>query len=74
MAEQHTDVAVIGAWPADVATAIFLARCGYDVTLLDRACFPRPKPCGEYLTPGAVRLLWDEPGVLPPLRLAFGTL
>ena len=24
------------------------------MTLLDRAAFPRDKPCGEYLTPGAV--------------------
>ena len=37
------------------------------MTLLDRAAFPRDKPCGEYLTPGAVRLLRDEMGVLPTL-------
>ncbi|MBV9850552.1 MAG: FAD-dependent oxidoreductase [Armatimonadetes bacterium] len=67
MSECITDVAVIGAGPAGAATAIFLARQGYDVTLLDRALFPRPKPCGEYLTPGAVRLLRDELGVLPAL-------
>ncbi len=29
--------------------------------------FPRDKPCGEYLTPGAARLLRDEVGVLPEL-------
>ena len=40
---------------------------GYEVTLLDRAAFPRDKPCGEYLTPGAVALLRDELGVLPTL-------
>lgn len=37
------------------------------MTLVDRAAFPRDKPCGEYLTPGAVRLLRDEIGVLPAL-------
>jgi len=58
------DVVIIGAGPAGSATALFLARAGYDVTLLDRATFPRDKPCGEYLTPGAVRLLRDELGVL----------
>lgn len=58
---------MIGAGPAGSATALFLARSGYDVTLLDRAKFPRDKPCGEYLTPGALRLLRDELGVLPDL-------
>ena len=29
--------------------------------------FPRDKPCGEYLTPGAVRLLRDDLGILPEL-------
>jgi len=60
-----SDVLVIGAGPAGSATALFLARAGYDVALLDRATFPRDKPCGEYLTPGAVRLLRDDLGVLP---------
>lgn len=46
---------------------MLLARQGYDVLLLDRAVFPRDKPCGEYLTPGAVRLLREELGVLPAL-------
>ena len=64
MTEYKTDVAVIGAGPAGSATAIFLARQGYDVTLLDRSHFPRPKPCGEYLTPGAVGLLRDDLDVL----------
>lgn len=64
---------MIGAGPAGSATALFLARAGYAVTLVDRAVFPRPKPCGEYLTPGAVRLLRDELGVLPAL-LAGGAL
>jgi len=58
---------VIGAGPAGSATALFLARAGYDVILLDRAAFPRDKPCGEYLTPGAVRLLRDDLDVLPEL-------
>ena len=49
---------------------MFLARAGYQVTLLDRAVFPRDKPCGEYLTPGAVALLRDEIGVLPDLMAA----
>ena len=62
-----SDVVVVGAGPAGSATALFLARRGYSVTLLDRAVFPRDKACGEYLTPGAVALLRDEIGVLPQL-------
>jgi len=62
-----SDVVVVGSGPAGSVTALFLARAGFDVALLDRSPFPRPKPCGEYLTPGAVRLLRDEIGVLPEL-------
>ena len=70
MSHTASDVLIVGAGPAGSATALFLARVGFDVTLLDRAVFPRDKPCGEYLTPGAVRLLRDELGVLPTLMLA----
>ena len=47
-------------------TALLLARAGHAVTLLDRAQFPRPKPCGEFVNPGACRLLESLglPGVL----------
>ena len=67
MLEKFSDVVVLGAGPAGSATALFLARAGYDVVLLDRAAFPRDKPCGEYLTPGAVKMLRDEIGVLPEM-------
>ncbi|MBI3998894.1 MAG: NAD(P)/FAD-dependent oxidoreductase [Armatimonadetes bacterium] len=51
------DVIVVGAGPAGSATALRLARRGYRVTIIDRARFPRVKPCGEYLNPGAVAAL-----------------
>lgn len=57
------EVIVVGAGPAGAATAAFLSRAGLDVLLLDRARFPRPKPCAEYLSPQAGRLL-EELGVL----------
>jgi len=58
-----TDVIVVGAGPAGAATAILLAEHGLSVRLVDRARFPRPKICGEYLTPEAPRLL-DRLGAL----------
>lgn len=58
-----TDVVVVGAGPAGSATAVLLAERGYAVTLLDKAAFPRPKICGEYLSPEAARVL-DRLGAL----------
>jgi flavin-dependent dehydrogenase len=37
--------------------ALRLARAGVGVTLLDAASFPRSKPCGDCLSPGATPLL-----------------
>jgi menaquinone-9 beta-reductase len=56
-------VIVVGAGPAGAAASILLAEQGFHVVVLDRARFPRPKICGEYLSPEAARLL-DRLGVL----------
>lgn len=66
---QHHQVVVVGGGPAGSATAALLASAGADVVLLDRARFPRSKPCAEYLSPGAAALL-QRLGVLD--RLAPG--
>ena len=50
-------VIVVGGGPAGSSTAFFLARHGIDVTILDRARFPRDKTCSEYLSPQASRIL-----------------
>jgi len=57
------DVIVVGAGPAGAATAMFMSERGLDVLVLDRAIFPRPKICGEYLSPESARIL-DRLGVL----------
>ncbi|HET6211636.1 MAG TPA: FAD-dependent oxidoreductase, partial [Micromonosporaceae bacterium] len=54
-----TDVLVVGGGPAGAAAAIRLHRSGLEVTLVDKAAFPRDKICGDGLTTGALRLLED---------------
>ena len=51
------DAIVVGGGPAGASTAFALAQAGARVLVLDRATFPRPKPCAEYLSPQASRLL-----------------
>lgn len=51
------DVIVAGAGPAGSVTALRLAREGASVLLLDKARFPRDKPCGGGLTARALREL-----------------
>lgn len=51
------DAVVVGAGPAGSATALLLARAGAKVLMLDRARFPREKPCSEYLSPESTRVL-----------------
>ncbi|WP_336786646.1 NAD(P)/FAD-dependent oxidoreductase [Paenibacillus sp. MMO-177] len=51
------DVIVVGAGPSGSASANLLAAGGVRVLLLDAEAFPRRKPCGESLNPGAVAAL-----------------
>jgi geranylgeranyl reductase family protein len=51
------DAIVVGAGPAGSTCAYRLARAGASVLLLDRARFPRDKPCGGGVTGRAARLL-----------------
>ena len=53
----ETDVLVVGAGPGGSATAYHLARHGVDVTVIDKAAFPREKVCGDGLTPRSVRAI-----------------
>lgn len=51
------DAIVVGAGPAGSTCAYRLAKAGASVVLLDRARFPRDKPCGGGVTGRAARLL-----------------
>ncbi len=51
------DVTIIGAGPAGSASAIFLARRGYSVLLLEAKRYPLHKLCGEFLSMESIDLL-----------------
>ncbi len=51
------DAVVVGAGPAGSTTAYRLADAGASVLLVDKARFPRDKPCGGGVTLRAARLL-----------------
>ena len=63
------EVVVVGGGPAGASAAIRLARRGVEVCVLDRARFPRVKPCGEFLSPGATPIL-EELGVREAVEAA----
>jgi len=50
-------VIVIGAGPAGSSAAFHLAGAGFEVTIIERAAFPRIKVCGEFISPSATTLL-----------------
>ncbi len=53
----QAEVVIVGAGPAGAALALELARRGRDVLIVERSPFPREKPCGDCVNPGAVREL-----------------
>ncbi|HHQ45288.1 MAG TPA: geranylgeranyl reductase family protein [Candidatus Altiarchaeales archaeon] len=55
------DVIVAGAGPAGSTTARYCALYGLKTLLLDKAAFPRDKPCGGGITVRCMNLLEDIP-------------
>src|ERR1700749_2134380 len=75
----HFDVLVVGGGPAGSTAAWRLADAGASVLLVDKATFPRDKPCGGGLTARAVKQcpvdptpVVEERGDLVELRFRYG--
>src|SRR5688500_8588029 len=49
--KDNYDVIIAGGGPAGASAAIHLARGGVRVLLLEQKKFPRPKLCGEFISP-----------------------
>lgn len=58
---ERCDALIVGGGPAGSACARALCLAGWQVTVLDRARFPRDKVCGGWLTPEVFALLDLEP-------------
>lgn len=58
MKQQLTSrVIIVGAGPAGVTTALFLAQKGIHSVLLDKSTFPRHKACADNITGNALRVI-----------------
>jgi geranylgeranyl reductase family protein len=53
----ETELLVVGAGPAGSSAAAWAARSGIQTTIIDKEEFPRDKPCGDGLTPRAIKEL-----------------
>ena len=72
--DQAWDVVVVGGGPAGAATAALLAARHWRVLVIDKARFPRDKPCAELASPGVEIVLrrigaWEAVQSLRPRRL-----
>ena len=59
------DILIVGGGPAGSACAWRLRRHGLDALILDKADFPRQKPCAGWVTPSLFRLLEISPKGYP---------
>lgn len=59
MIEQKTDILIIGGGPAGSTTALYLARLGFYIMLIERKNFPRETLCGEFLSKEVTDVLKD---------------
>lgn len=58
---ESCEVLIVGGGPAGSTCAAALVAAGRDVLLLDRAAFPRAKPCAGWITPAVFAALGMAP-------------
>lgn len=71
---QVADAIVVGGGPAGSTCAWKLRKAGLDVTVLDRAVFPRNKLCAGWVTPEAIADLELDPNDYPHSFMSFDEL
>lgn len=59
MIEQNTDILIVGGGPAGSTTALYLARLGFNITIIEKKKFPRETLCGEFLSKEVTDVLKD---------------
>jgi flavin-dependent dehydrogenase len=70
MTDSHTyDVIIAGGGPAGASAAVHLATAGAHVLLVEQKKFPRPKLCGEFISPECA-LHFERLGVSEQMRAA----
>ncbi|NOX36620.1 MAG: geranylgeranyl reductase family protein [Calditrichaeota bacterium] len=67
MIDYDYDVAIVGAGPAGTTTALYAARAGLKVVLIDKKKFPRDKICGDAISGKSITYL-RELGLLDKLQ------
>ena len=60
------DAIIVGGGPSGATAATLLARAGWRVAVVEKAQFPRPKVCGEFIS-GTTWPLLEQLGVARPL-------
>jgi len=71
---KNVDVIIVGGGPAGAACAWKLAQHQVDFLVLDKAIFPRVKPCAGWITPLVLRDLEINPAeVIIPLSQHTGS-
>ncbi|HEY0047960.1 MAG TPA: NAD(P)/FAD-dependent oxidoreductase [Pyrinomonadaceae bacterium] len=68
---EREKIVIVGAGPAGTSAAIRLAQNNFQVTLVEREKFPRPKLCGEFISPECLAH-FRELGVIDEMLSAGG--
>jgi len=55
--KRERDIVIVGGGPAGASAAYYLAKRGFDVTVLESKQMPRAKPCGDGIGPRGVLAL-----------------